>query len=65
MAAVTRQEPPREPHRCEACRRERFRGPAMDRVDIPGVGMTLLCVDVAECKRHWPYDAPGLRSVAA
>lgn len=60
-----RQEPPTEPTRCEACRRERWRGPAMDRVDLAHVGMTLLCVDVTECKRHWPYDAPGLGRVAA
>lgn len=41
---------PVEPRRCEACRRERYRGPLMERAQIEGVGVTLLCVDVVDCR---------------
>lgn len=26
----------------------------MHEADIPDVGKTLLCISVADCKRHWP-----------
>lgn len=53
---------PEEPARCEACRRPQWRGPRMAKTDVKDVGMTLLCMDATDCRRHWPVDTPGLAS---
>ena len=43
--------------RCEACRRpQRYGPPHMRPEHVDGVGMTLLCADPVDCRRHWPTD---------
>jgi hypothetical protein len=45
-----------KPNQCEACRRKQWRGPRMEQAHVKGVGITLLCVDPADCHRHWPAE---------
>lgn len=42
-------------NQCDACKRNRGTSQTEQR-QVPGAGLLTLCLNLSDCKRHWPAN---------